>query len=147
LPRFDNAQLFSSTTFRDGIVGLAAVSTMCQGQYSAAVCQMTRGSDPLDALVCAHEMGHNFGMEHDSIGNACSSQGFIMAPYAGSVNHHLLMLLLPLLLLLWALPSTCSNLSGSGFGYVGVLVGNRFLAMLCAIPTVVPLQPAAALHG
>jgi hypothetical protein len=117
LPKFDNAMLFSGASFKDGIVGLAGVSTMCGGPVSCAVCQLNRGADPLDALVCAHEMyvhrlpfrsrllsyfdanskrvsfrGHNLGMEHDSYGNQCANRGYIMAPYEGSVrfNYHCL---------------------------------------------------------
>merc|ERR1719482_1477903 len=41
---------------------------MCSKTTEAASC----------AAVVAHEMGHNFGMHHDSSGNACPQSGLIM---------------------------------------------------------------------
>jgi hypothetical protein len=59
LPRHNNAQLFSGSQFKDGIVGLAGVGTFCSGPLSASICMLKRGSQPLNALVCAHEMYEN----------------------------------------------------------------------------------------
>jgi len=34
----------------------------------------------------AHEIGHNLGMSHDSSGNSCEPNGYIMSPSRGTVG-------------------------------------------------------------
>ena len=48
---------------------------MCSGDYWSAGIDETNGGFTLSSTTLAHEMGHNFGMEHDGDGNACSSSG------------------------------------------------------------------------
>ena len=33
--------------------------------------------------VMAHEIGHNLGMSHDSSGNSCAKDGYVMSPSRG----------------------------------------------------------------
>jgi hypothetical protein len=77
LPKHDNAQLFSGVDFDGDASGLATVGTMCRHSRSCSVNQMTH-SLALNAAVAAHEMGHNFGMRHDSDLNTCPQSGYIM---------------------------------------------------------------------
>jgi disintegrin and metalloproteinase domain-containing protein 8 len=77
LPKHANAQLLSGVDFDGGASGLAVVGSMCQHATSCSVNQLTHAL-PLNAAITAHEMGHNFGMRHDSDGNACPESGFIM---------------------------------------------------------------------
>ncbi|XP_065828493.1 uncharacterized protein [Oscarella lobularis] len=61
----DNTQLLTGIDFTGTIKGLANVKTICQGRTSAAVVEVYSliGADV--AGIMAHEMGHNFGMQHD----------------------------------------------------------------------------------
>uniref|UniRef100_A0A0P4WEB2 Peptidase M12B domain-containing protein n=1 Tax=Scylla olivacea TaxID=85551 RepID=A0A0P4WEB2_SCYOL len=64
------------------VIGLAWVSGMCSPSHS---CTMNEGLDFSSVYVVAHEMGHNFGMNHDGQGDAsaCSSTSYIMSPSVG----------------------------------------------------------------
>lgn len=66
-------------------VGVAYSSALCSNFFGAGLTQGTHGA-AVDALITAHEMGHNFGAPHDGTsGSACEStpMTFLMAP---SVN-------------------------------------------------------------
>lgn len=60
-------------------LGLSHVAGMCQPHRSCSISEDT--GLPL-AFTVAHEMGHNFGMQHDGSGNECEPVGkpFVMSP-------------------------------------------------------------------
>ncbi len=63
-------------------VGIAFLGSVCNTRAAAGVTQGTL-STTSSALVIAHEMGHNFGAEHDGeAGKTCeaTAQTFLMAP-------------------------------------------------------------------
>jgi len=82
---YDNRVLLSGRDFDGNTVGLAGVSTMCRQSSSGSVnmCGVLSGDVAMCAAVVAHEMGHNFGMHHDSSGNACPQSGLIMEAVGG----------------------------------------------------------------
>ncbi|XP_060549485.1 disintegrin and metalloproteinase domain-containing protein 28 [Pantherophis guttatus] len=76
--RNDNAQLLTGIDFSGPTVGLAFVGTMCSSSFSTGVIQ-DHSNNPISiGATMAHEMGHNFGMEHDSDLCTCSSGTCIM---------------------------------------------------------------------
>ena len=77
----DNAMLFSGKDFRGSTIGLAGINAMCSSTRSGSVIQATSLSHIHIAATAAHEMGHNFGMQHDGSGVT----GFLMAPSVGGV--------------------------------------------------------------
>jgi len=83
-PAHDNGQLFSGHDFQSSVVGYAGMTAMCTAATSGGINQ---GQDTPDrtAAVLAHEMGHNFGFNHDSSGNTCAQSGYIMNAVMSSV--------------------------------------------------------------
>ncbi|KAM6186236.1 disintegrin and metalloproteinase domain-containing protein 12 [Rhynchocyon petersi] len=91
LPRksHDNAQLISGVYFQGTTIGMAPIMSMCTAEQSGGVV-MDHSDSPLGAAVTlAHELGHNFGMNHDTLERGCDCKvtvdkgGCIMNPATG----------------------------------------------------------------
>lgn len=81
----DNAQLLTKFNFASGVVGKALKGPMCTYEYSGGVNTDHSSVIGLVATTVAHEMGHNFGMEHDNSDCVCPDDRCIMAPSSSSV--------------------------------------------------------------
>ncbi|KAF2899189.1 hypothetical protein ILUMI_06976 [Ignelater luminosus] len=80
----DNAQLLTKVTFDHGVVGKALKGPICTIEYSGGVNTDHSSVVGLVATTVAHEMGHNFGMEHDTNECECPEERCIMAPSSSS---------------------------------------------------------------
>ncbi|XP_023592462.1 disintegrin and metalloproteinase domain-containing protein 28 [Trichechus manatus latirostris] len=81
LPRrkhHDIAQLITATELSGTTVGLAFMSTMCSPYHSVGIVQDHSDNLLRVAGTMAHEMGHNFGMFHDSYVCKCPSTICVM---------------------------------------------------------------------
>ncbi|XP_025834129.1 uncharacterized protein LOC112905610 [Agrilus planipennis] len=81
----DNAQLLTKFNFDNGVVGKALKGPICTIEYSGGVNTDHSPVVGLVATTVAHEMGHNFGMEHDTNVCSCPDDRCIMAPSSSSV--------------------------------------------------------------
>ncbi|RXM36002.1 Disintegrin and metalloproteinase domain-containing protein 12 [Acipenser ruthenus] len=85
----DNAQLVSGVYFQGTTIGMAPIMSMCTAEQSGGIV-MDHSENPLGAAVTlAHELGHNFGMNHDTPERGCNCRvspdkgGCIMTPSTG----------------------------------------------------------------
>ncbi|RUS76181.1 hypothetical protein EGW08_016059, partial [Elysia chlorotica] len=83
----DNAQLITGVIFDHGVVGKAIKGPICTHQFSGGVNMDYGGAVSLVATTVAHEMGHNFGMEHDNESEChCKSDKCIMSATSGKIS-------------------------------------------------------------
>ena len=72
--------LYTMPDFDKGSSGMAYLSGMCSSSASCTISEArSLGST---ALIVAHELAHNLGVDHDGIGENkdCDSDDFIMGP-------------------------------------------------------------------
>jgi hypothetical protein len=77
--------LYTGRDFTGTTVGIAWRGTLCQDYFGTGLSE-GRAGVTTDSLIAAHEIGHNFGADHDGeVGKSCPDEPetFIMAP---SVN-------------------------------------------------------------
>ncbi|XP_065351204.1 disintegrin and metalloproteinase domain-containing protein 12 [Cloeon dipterum] len=80
----DNAQLLTRMQFDGGVVGKALKGPICTFEFSGGISVDHSATVGLVATTVAHEMGHNFGMEHDTSDCNCPTDRCIMAPSSNS---------------------------------------------------------------
>lgn len=83
----DNAQLITGTTFDAGVVGKALKGPICTYEFSGGVNTDHSHLISLVATTVAHELGHNFGMEHDTPECVCKdAEKCIMSHSSGAYS-------------------------------------------------------------
>lgn len=82
----DNAQLLTGIQFDSGVVGKALKGPICTYEFSGGVSMWHSEVIGLVATTMAHELGHNFGMEHDTENCECPDERCIMAPASSTMK-------------------------------------------------------------
>lgn len=89
LPKYhhDNAQLITNTSFNGSVVGKALKGPICTHEHSGGVNTDHSHSPAVVAVTLAHELGHNFGMEHDEDDKCkCPDEKCIMSSSSSAVH-------------------------------------------------------------
>lgn len=89
LPKYyhDNAQLITNTSFNGSVVGKALKGPICTHEHSGGVNTDHSHSPAIVAVTLAHELGHNFGMEHDEDDKCkCPDEKCIMSSSSSAVH-------------------------------------------------------------
>lgn len=82
----DNAQLLTGIQFDSGVVGKALKGPICTYEFSGGVSMWHSEVIGLVATTMAHELGHNFGMEHDTENCECPDERCLMAPASSTMK-------------------------------------------------------------
>jgi hypothetical protein len=92
LQAFGLTHLVTGRSLIGDTVGIAFVEGVCDPYFGTSVSSDMGFDVTLSALVAAHELGHNFGAEHDTeVGSPCRTtpDGYLMAPrinYSGTFS-------------------------------------------------------------
>lgn len=81
--------MFTGKNLDGSTVGVAFIGALCSRQFGAGLAEGVRGAT-VDSLIAAHEIGHNFGADHDGdAAGSCPAEGstFLMAPSVGVNNN------------------------------------------------------------
>lgn len=75
-----------------GTMGYATVGGACNLDFNCVIAEFgvtNQQGKPYPStgfasvFIAAHEIAHNLGMSHDSVGNSCNKEGFVMSPTRG----------------------------------------------------------------